>query len=230
MSGITERLFSLADDEYRQFQMPLIPTVDPERVIGVRTPILRKLAKELAGTAEAEAFLSDLPHTYYEENNLHAFLLEQIRDYDTCIVAIDAFLPYVDNWSTCDGWAPKILKRYPVELLGKIREWMHSDHPYTVRFGIGMLQRYFLDERFCPEYLDWVAAIDREEYYVRMMVAWFFATALAKQYEVTYPYIYERRLPIWTHHKAIQKAVESYRIPAMHKEQLKACKYQKGRF
>ena len=221
MSPVTERLLSLADEGYRQFQIPLMPTVDPQRVIGVRTPILRKLAKELAGTAEGEAFLRELPHTYYEENNLHAFLLEQIRDYDTCIAAIDAFLPYVDNWSTCDGWSPKVLKKHPEELLCKIRQWMASDRPYTVRFGIGMLQRHFLDDRFCSDYLDWVAAVDREEYYVRMMVAWYFATALAKQYDAALPYIRDGRLPRWTHNKAIQKAVESYRVTEEHKTVLK---------
>ena len=229
MSPLTERLFSLADEGYRQFQMPLLPTVPAERVIGVRTPVLRKMARELAGTAEADAFLQALPHTYYEENNLHAFLVEQIKDYDACIAAIDAFLPYVDNWSTCDGWSPKVLKKHPEELLCKIREWMASDHPYAVRFGIGMLQRYFLDDRFVPAYLEWVAAVDREEYYVRMMVAWYFATALAKQYEATIPYIQQHRLPVWTHNKAIQKALESYRVTAEHKEELKAYKHTKDR-
>lgn len=229
MSAITERLLSLADEGYRQFQIPLMPTVDSERVIGVRTPILRKMAKELAGTPEAEAFLRELPHTYYEENNLHAFLVEQIGDYDVCIAAIDAFLPYVDNWSTCDGWSPKVLKKHPGALLTKIREWMDSDKPYTIRFGIGMLQRYFLDERFSPEFLAWVAAVDREEYYVRMMVAWYFATALAKQYEATLPYIQERRLSLWTHNKAIQKAVESYRVTPEHKQQLKNYRNKKDR-
>ena len=217
MSAVTQRLFSLADEGYRQFQTPLLPSVEPERIIGVRTPVLRKLAKEMAGTAEAEAFLRDLPHTYYEENNLHAFLVEQMKDYDACAAAIDTFLPYVDNWSTCDGWSPKVFKKHPEELLVKIREWMASDLLYTVRFGIGMLQRYFLDERFDPVYLAWVATIDREEYYVRMMVAWYFATALAKQYEATLPYVEQGRLPIWTHNKTIQKAVESYRISAEQK-------------
>ena len=224
MSPITERLFSLADEGYRRFQTPLLPSVAPERIIGVRTPVLRKLAKELAGTEEAAAFLCDLPHTYYEENNLHAFLVEQIKDYDACVTAIDAFLPYVDNWSTCDGWSPKVFKKHPEELLVKVREWMASEHPYTVRFGIGMLQRYFLDERFDPTYLDWVAAVDREEYYVRMMVAWYFATALAKQYEAALPFLEEGRLPLWTHNKAIQKAVESYRISAEQKAYLKTLK------
>ena len=229
ISEIKKELLALQDIPYRDFQRRLLPTLAAEKIIGVRTPILRKLAKELAGTAEAEAFLSDLPHTYYEENNLHAFLVEQIKDYDACIAAIDAFLPYVDNWSTCDGWSPKVLKKHPEELLGKIREWMASDLPYTVRFGIGMLQRYFLDEWFDPTYLDWVATIDREEYYVRMMVAWFFATALAKQYEYTLPYIENHRLPEWTHNKAIQKAVESYRVSAEQKEYLKTFKKTAGR-
>ncbi len=224
MSAITERLLSLADEGYRQFQIPLMPTVDPARVIGVRTPVVRKLAKELAGTAEGEAFLRELPHTYYEENNLHAFLVEQIKDYEACIAAIDSFLPYVDNWSTCDGWSPKVLKRHPEELLCKIREWMASDRPYTVRFGIGMMQRHFLDDRFCPDYLAWVAAVDGEEYYVRMMVAWYFATALAKQYEDAVVYIENHRLPLWAHNKTIQKARESYRISPERKDYLKTLK------
>ena len=224
MSALTDRLLSLADEGYRQFQIPLMPTVDPARVIGVRTPILRKLAKELAGTPVADAFLQELPHTYYEENNLHAFLVEQIKDYEACITAIDAFLPYVDNWSTCDGWSPKVLEKHPRELLSKIRQWMSSDQPYVVRYSIGMLQRYFLDDRFEPEYLEWVAEIDREEYYVRMMVAWFFATALAKQYEATIPYIQQHRLPTWTHNKTIQKARESYRVSEEHKVYLKTLK------
>jgi len=224
MNAITQRLFSSADEGYRQFQIPLIPTVDPKRVIGVRTPILRNMARELAGTAVAEAFLQDLPHTYYEENNLHAFLVEQIRDYDACIAAIDTFLPYVDNWSTCDGWSPKVLKKHPIELLTKIREWMESQRPYTIRFGIGMLQRYFLDEAFVPEYLQWVADVDREEYYVRMMVAWYFATALAKQYEAALPFLEEYRLPMWINNNTIQKAAESYRVTPEHRAYLKQLK------
>ncbi len=229
MNPVTERLLTLADEGYRQFQMPLIPTVESERVIGVRTPVLRKLAKELAGTPEAEVFLRELPHTYNEENNLHAFLVEQIKDYNTCTAAIDAFLPYVDNWSTCDGWSPKVLKKHPEELLDKIREWISSDHPFTVRYGIGMLQRYFLDDLFKPEYVEWVASIDREEYYVKMMVAWYFATALAKQYEAALPYIREYRLSEWIHNKAIQKAIESFRVSAEHKADLKTYKLIKGR-
>ena len=224
MSTIVRQLFSMADEGYRLFQTPLIPTVQPDRVIGVRIPLLRKMAKELVGTAEAEAFLRDLPHTYYEENHLHAFLVEQIQDYDACVAAIDAFLPYVDNWSTCDGWSPKVLKKHPQELLGKIREWMASDRSYTIRFGIGMLQRHFLDDRFCPDYLAWVAAVDREEYYVRMMVAWYFATALAKQYSATILFLEQGCLPVWTHNKTIQKARESYRVLPEHKIYLQTLK------
>jgi 3-methyladenine DNA glycosylase AlkD len=224
MDSIVQDLSSMQDPAYKAFHQKLIPNVAPDRVIGVRTPRLRAYAKVLFRREDRDAFLARLPHRYYEENNLHAFLVEQIQYYDACIAAIDAFLPYVDNWSTCDGWSPKVFKKHPDELLMKIREWMASDLPYTVRFGMGMLQRYFLDERFDPMYLDWVAAIDREEYYVRMMVAWFFATALAKQYEVTLPYIEQGRLPLWTHNKTIQKAVESYRVTAEQKEYLKTLK------
>lgn len=224
MSTLTQRLYALTEEGYRRFQIPLLPTVDPERVLGVRTPALRKLAKELAGTPEAEAFLQELPHRYYEENNLHAFLVEQIKDYEACIAAIDAFLPYVDNWSTCDGWSPKVLGKHPTELIGKIREWMESPHPYTVRYGIGMLQRYFLDERFSPDYPEWVAAVKREEYYVQMMMAWYFATALAKQYQATLPLLEEQRLTPWVHNKTIQKARESFRISPEQKAYLKTLK------
>lgn len=218
---ITEHLFSLSDEGYRQFQIPLMPTVEAERVIGVRTPLLRRMAKELAGSETARNFLTELPHTYYEENQLHAFLIEQIADFDACMAAVETFLPYVDNWSTCDGWSPKVFGQYPQRLLEKIQQWIAVPHPYTVRYGIGMLQRYFLDHRFDPCYLSWIAQICREEYYVRMMVAWFFATALAKQYAETVVYLEEKRLSPWIHNKTIQKAVESYRISPEHKQYLR---------
>ncbi len=218
---ITEHLFSLSDEGYRQFQIPLVPTVEAERVIGVRTPLLRRMAKELAGSETARNFLTELPHTYYEENQLHAFLIEQIADFDACMAAVETFLPYVDNWSTCDGWSPKVFGQYPQRLLEKIQQWIAAPHPYTVRYGIGMLQRYFLDDRFDPCYLSWIAHIRREEYYVRMMVAWFFATALAKQYAETVVYLEEKRLSPWIHNKTIQKAVESYRISPEHKQYLR---------
>lgn len=221
MTEITERLFSLSDENYRQFQTPLLPTVAPERIIGVRTPLLRQFAKELVGTETAKRFLNELPHAYYEENQLHAFLIERISDFDVCIEAVETFLPYVDNWSTCDGWSPKVFGKHPQRLLEQIQQWMNSPHPYTVRYGIGMLQRYFLDDRFEPCYLTWVSRVCREEYYVRMMVAWFFATALAKQYSDAVVFLEEKKLPKWTHNKTIQKAMESFRISAEQKQYLK---------
>lgn len=216
MSNIEEqiqnRLFELQDLKYRDFQCKLMPTVDPETVIGVRTPEMRKLAKEFSKTPEAMEFLRILPHKYYEENNLHGFLIETIKDYNQTIAAIDAFLPYVDNWATCDLMSPKIFKKHLPELYEKIRTWLKSGQPYTVRFGIGMLMSFYLDENFRPEMLDLVASVKSEEYYVNMMIAWYFATALAKQYAAALPYIRQRRLDRWTHNKAIQKAIESYRI------------------
>ena len=165
-----------------------------------------------------------LLHDYYEENNLHAFLIEGIRDYEECIRALDAFLPYVDNWATCDMMAPKIFKKHLAKLEPKIEEWMASEHVYTVRYGIGMLMRYYLDEEFETEYLEKVAAVESEEYYVKMMAAWYFATALAKQYEKTLPFLTEGRLEKWTHNKAVQKAVESNRITAEQKKYLRTLK------
>jgi len=218
---IQAQLFQLQDEKYRQFQCRLMPTVLPENVIGIRTPVLRRYAKNIAGTEEAEAFLKQLPHRYYEENNLHGFLLEMHRDYPQLIAELDLFLPYVDNWATCDEMSPKIFKKHTEELLTEIRRWMASERTYTIRFGIGMLMRFYLDEAFRPEYLEMVAEIVSEEYYVRMMAAWFFATALAKQYEQTVPYIEENRLELWTHNKTIQKSVESYRVSAEHKEYLR---------
>lgn len=222
--NITERLFALRDEEYAAFQAKLMPTVDRAKIIGVRTPALRQLAKELKGSREAADFLWQLPHRYYEEDNLHAFLIEKIRDYDECLAALDAFLPYVDNWATCDCMNPKVLKKYPDRTAEKVREWMASGRVYTVRFGIGVLMAYYLDELFDTEYADMVADYRSEEYYIRMMQAWYFATALAKQYDAVLPYIQEHRLEKWTHNKAIQKAVESYRITDEQKKYLKTLK------
>lgn len=223
---IQKKLYALQDLKYRDFNASLIPTVDKETIIGVRTPATRKLAKELAGTEEAEAFLKVLPHEYYEENNLHGCLIEQIKDYDKCIEALNTFLPYVDNWGTCDMMSPKVLKKHLSELLEEIKSWMASDHVYTVRFGIEMLMRYYLDEEFRPEYLEWVAQVRSEEYYLKMMVAWYFATALAKQYEAAVPFLEEQRLERWTHNKAIQKAVESYRVMDEQKVYLRTLKWK----
>lgn len=218
---ILERLFALQDKEYQVFQSKLVPTIPPETIIGVRTPILRKLAKELAGTSQAAKFLHSLPHKYYEENNLHAFLVEKIGNYNTAIEETKRFLPYIDNWATCDCFCPKIFAKHREEMLMVIRKWLASDQLYTVRYAIGMLMRYYLDKKFQPEYLAWVAGIHSEEYYLNMMRAWYFATALAKQPDAALPWIMERRLDVWTHNKTIQKAVESYRIPKEMKQQLR---------
>ncbi len=216
MSSIPEmiqtRLFALQDLQYKAFQCKLMPTVNPDTVIGVRTPDLRKLAREFAKTPESSEFIKILPHTYYEENNLHGFLIETIKDYDAAIAAVEAFLPYIDNWATCDLISPKIFKKHLPELYEKIKIWLQSDRTYTVRFGIGMLLGFYLDEAFRPEMLDLVADVRSEEYYVNMMLAWYFATALTKQYDAALPVIQQRRLAKWTHNKAIQKAIESYRI------------------
>ena len=228
MSGVEARirvrLFAMQDAKYRDFTAKLTPTVPPERIIGVRTPELRKYAVELSKTEDAAAFMAMLPHLYQEENNLHAFLIERIADYDACVAALDAFLPYVDNWATCDSMSPKCLKKQLPRLTGEIRRWMASDWVYTVRFGMGMLMRHFLDDAFDPAYLDWVAALRSEEYYINMMIAWFFATALAKQWDATLPFIVNCRLEPWVHNKAIQKAIESYRIPEDRKIWLRAQK------
>ena len=221
---IRARLFEMQDLKYRDFTAKLTPTVPPERIIGVRTPELRKYAVELSKTEDAAAFMAALPHLYQEENNLHAFLIERIADYDACVAALDAFLPYVDNWATCDSMSPKCLKKQLPRLTGEIRRWMASDWVYTVRFGMGMLMRHFLDDAFDPAYLDWVAALRSEEYYINMMIAWFFATALAKQWDATLPFIVNCRLEPWVHNKAIQKAIESYRIPEDRKIWLRAQK------
>lgn len=211
---IRARLFALQDEGYRAFHSRLMPTVPLETVIGVRVPALRRLAKRLAGTPQAEAFLQELPHIYYEENNLHAFLLESIRDYDAALAATEKFLPYIDNWATCDSFCPKVFAKHKEDLLPVLRRWMASDHPYTVRYGMEMLMRYYLDEDFRPEHLAWAAAVHSGEYYINMMRAWYFATALAKQPEAALPWLTARRLDVWTHNKTIQKAVESSRIPA----------------
>ena len=209
---IQRRLFELQDLGYKEFSSKLMPTVSPDTVIGVRTPELRKLAKELSKTPEAVEFLKILPHTYYEENNLHGFLIETIKDYDAAIAAVDAFLPFIDNWATCDLMSPKVFQKHLPELYEKIKVWMQSDRTYTVRFGIGMLMSHYLDDAFLPEMPKLVATIRSEEYYINMMIAWYFATALVKQPDAVMPFIEERRMEKWTHNKAIQKAIESYRI------------------
>lgn len=222
--SIKERLLEMKDEKYKDFHKKLIPTVDEDTVIGIRTPVLRKFAKEIYGSPEAEDFLKTLPHGYYEENNLHGFLIERVKDYDRCIALIDEFLPYVDNWGTCDLISPKVFAKHKEELIEKIKEWIASDRTYTIRFGIEMLMTHYLDDDFKPEYLNMVSAVRSEEYYVNMMIAWFFATALAKQYEASLPYIEKQRMDRWTHNKAIQKAIESNRVTAEHKQYLRSLK------
>ena len=209
--SIEERLFTLQDLKYRDFHRSLVPTADADYIIGVRMPQLRALAKEV----DAEPFLASLPHRYYEENQLHAILLSGVKDYDLCLHEVERFLPYVDNWATCDGLRPRCFAKHTDDVLTHVRRWLASEHEYTVRFGIGVLEAYFLDKAFRREQLQWVAAIGREEYYIKMMQAWYFATALAKQWEATLPLV--PTLPEWVRRKTIQKACESFRVSEDHK-------------
>lgn len=215
---------SLQDESYANFQSKLIPTVAREKIIGVRVPQVRKLAKELLREGDYKEFLDQLPHTYYDEDMLHGLLLSELKDYTLCIRRIEQFLPYVDNWAVCDCMSPKVFRKNKDSLLDKIREWTVSEDTYTCRFGVGMLMTHFLEEDFEPEYLEMVACIQSEEYYVNMMRAWFYATALARQWEATIAVLATGRLDIWTHNKTIQKARESFRITAEQKEQLKTMK------
>lgn len=221
---IQNRLFEMQDLKYMEFQRKIITTVNPDTIIGVRTPQLRKYANEISKTPQVQEYLKILPHKYFEENNLHGFIIETFKDYDEAIEAIENFLPYIDNWATCDSISPKIFKKHLSELYEKIKEWMKSDRTYTIRFGIKMLMSCFLDDKFKPEMLELAAEIKSDEYYVNMMTAWYFATALAKQYDAALPYLLEKRLDKWTHNKAIQKAVESYRINDDKKAYLKTLK------
>ena len=225
---IIERLFSLQDKEYGALQSRTIPSVDKERIIGVRTPALRSFAKELAKENDVGTFLAALPHKYFEEDQLHAFVVSLDKNFDQCIMRVEEFLPFIDNWATCDQFSPIAFKKEPEKLLPYIRKWIKSDRTYTVRFAIGMLMQHFLDERFDLKYADMVAAVRSEEYYINMMIAWYFATALAKQYEAILPYIEEKRLADWPHNKAIQKAIESYRITPEQKGYLRTLKKVHG--
>lgn len=224
---VRKRLFEMQDTGYRDFHARLVPTVENEKIIGIRTPILRKFAKEFGKTERSEMFLKVLPHQYYEENNLHGLLIEQIRDYDKCLKELERFLPYIDNWATCDLLTLHMMKKHRDIFIREVYRWMESDQPYTIRFGISMLMRHYLDEGFKPEYPEKVAAIRSEEYYVNMMRAWYFATALAKQYEKILPFLEEQRMDIWTHNKTIQKSIESYRITQEQKDHLRTLRIKK---
>lgn len=222
MKEVQEQLFALRDLKYRDFHSKLIPNIDKENVIGIRVPILRKFAKQFAKSDKVQEFLNELPHQYYEENNLHMMLITQIKDYEKCLEEINCFLPYIDNWATCDFAEPACFGKHRDEFLPQIRQWIASEHTYTIRYGVGMLMRLYLDEAFNEEYLEWAARIQSDEYYVNMMIAWYLATALAKQWNATIPYLEKRKLSDWVHRKTIQKAVESYRITAEQKVYLKS--------
>lgn len=224
--AVFQRLSELSDPTYRVFHAGLIPNISPETILGVRVPALRKLARELRGSAEAQEFMAALPHEYYDENCLHGLLINDIKDFGATVSALDAFLPYVDNWAVCDLISPRSFKSRPPELAAHVRRWLDSSHSYTVRFGIGVLMSFYLDEGFEPAQLEAVAERCCEEYYVNMMVAWYFATALAKQPEAALPYIENRRLSRWTHNKAIQKSIESRRIPDETKAYLKTLRWK----
>ena len=224
MDNIRERLFQMQDMKYKEFQSRLIPTVDPDTVIGVRIPAMRKLTKELSGSEGIEEFISELPHKYYEENILHGLIIEKCRDFGRLVQLLDEFLPYVDNWAVCDILSPKLFKKYPEEAINEIRRWIDDDAPYTKRFGIEMLMSFYLDDNFKEEYLELVSTIRSDEYSGNMRISWFFATALAKQWDAAVKYLEEGRLGRWTHNKTIQKAIESYRITDEQKSYLRTLK------
>lgn len=227
LNEIRAELFKMQDMDYRDFNSKLIPTVDKESMIGIRTPDLRKYAKKLGKSSDVIEFLQTLPHKYFDENQLHAFIISEIKDFKNCIDEINRFLPYIDNWATCDQLSPRVFKKYHNELLVYIKKWLESDKVYTLRFGIGMLMEHFLEKDFDIIYPEMIANIRSDEYYVNMMIAWYFATALAKQYESIIPFIENNSLDIWTHNKAIQKALESYRISTEQKTYLRELKIKK---
>ncbi|MGP1430853.1 MAG: DNA alkylation repair protein [Treponema sp.] len=226
LDSLQARLFAMQDSAYKDFNKKLIPTVDEKTMIGIRTPVLKQFAKTLFKTEPdlVTAFLGALPHQYFEENNLHAFLIENIKDFDTALAETERFLPFIDNWATCDSFAPPLFKKHPDEMYQKILEWIRSPHTYTVRYAIGLLLSNYLDSQFTPAALELVAGVHSEEYYVNMMIAWYFSFALIKQYDAAIPYIIDRKLAPFTHNKTIQKAIESRRIPAATKDYLRTLK------
>lgn len=222
--NIKEHLLSLADDKYKAFQSSLLPNIEKERIIGVRTPDIKKLAKELIKNNSYKEFISELPHFYYEENNLHAFIIMETKDFDACITEVNLFLPYIDNWATCDSLRPKVFCSNHSALLREIKRWISSEREYTVRYAIEMLMLHFLDDDFSLDFLEWVSQVNTEKYYVHMMVAWYFATALYKKYDKAVLYLENKKIDMWVHNKTIQKACESYRIDEKKKEYLKTLK------
>ena len=226
---IVAELFRLQDQDYALMQAKIIPTLSQDRIIGVRTPALRDFAKSLNKDQDIGEFLSYLPHQYFDEDQLHAFVISLEKDFDQCMAEVDAFLPFIDNWATCDQLSPKAFKKEPEKLLPYIQIWIKSDKTYTIRFAIGLLMQHFLDDHFDLKYADEVAGIRSEEYYVRMMIAWYFATALAKQYELVLPYLEDKRLDDWVHNKAIRKSIESYRITDEQKAYLRTLKVRQSK-
>ena len=224
LTPLQARLFALQDKDYRDFHSKLIPNIDKDLVIGIRVPVLRAFAKNFSKEDEASAFINMLPHKYYEENCLHALLIEQISDCGTLIKELDRFLPFIDNWAACDILSPKAFKKHPGAFTAKIKEWIGSNNTYAVRFGVDMLLKFYLDQEFLPVYNEWVANIISDEYYINMARAWYFATALAKQYDKTVSIIEQKRLDVFTHNKTVQKAIESYRIGSEQKKYLKSLK------
>ena len=223
-TDLHKELKKLQDEKYRDMQVKIIPNLEPSSIIGVRTPELKAMAKEILKSGDYKDFLNDLPHKYFEENQLHAFILSGMKDADECFEELEKFLPYVDNWATCDQMSPKVFKKHKDELLKRVKVWITSGEPYTIRFGVGMLMEHFLDDDYDTKYPAMVAKLRSDEYYVNMMIAWYFATALAKQYDTILPYIEKKKLDKWTHNKAIQKSVESYRITDEQKAYLKTLK------
>lgn len=224
MQKIQALLLPHQDEKYAQFQRKLIPNIPPETVIGVRTPVLRSLTKEISKSDLCPTFLQERPHSFFEENQLHGFILSGLKDFDQCLGLLEEFLPAIDNWATCDQTSPKVFKKHRAELLPHVCRWLSSDHPYTVRFAMNMLMQHYLEEDFSPEYPAMVSALHSQDYYVRMGMAWYMATALAKQWEATITYIESGKLDPWVHNKTIQKAIESYRITPEQKQYLRGCK------
>lgn len=221
---VTDRLKELAEHEYADFQSKLVPGIARESILGIRVPILRGFAKEIIKEGLEQEFIENLPHQYYDENILHSIILSQNKDFDTCLALVEDFLPYIDNWAVCDILSPKVFGKHKEKVLPKIRLWIASKEVYTCRFGVGMLMSFFLDEDFSPELLELPAAVISEEYYINMMLAWFYATALAKQWDESIIYLEKHKLTEWVHQKTIQKGRESYRISAEQKEYLKSLK------
>ena len=232
VTDIQKGLMSLQDEDYKAFHSKLMPTVNSDKIIGVRSPKLKKFAKEYCNSFKGDfykeknisKFLDNLPHVFYEEDNFHGLIISNIKDFDTVISLLDDFLPYLDNWATCDSLKPKIFKKYPKELLPHIKRWIKSKHTYEVRFAISMLMTFYLDENFDIKFAEEVLKVDSEEYYINMMIAWYFATALAKKYDAIIPIIESKSMKKWIQNKTIQKAVESYRISDEQKTYLKTLK------